>query len=227
MNTTMASRRKTGSFPKGSMRPPPAPNASRSNTQQPRSQPSQPAPPSSSIAAIVQNYSKAGEGPAGLPNKDAFQQLLAEILGPEDSGSFDEDISTNYKVLQVVTSAGLSILFQDDPFAQIDDQLQQASNSLLVIKLTVQRTPAVLFCPPPAENSQPDQLFLYLWLFPRLFPLLGHSKARGLAMELLETIEAMFFAVANLPQYWKHLKTMAGYCRSCLNCEYKICLAHA
>ncbi|KAF8246273.1 hypothetical protein K440DRAFT_655242 [Wilcoxina mikolae CBS 423.85] len=221
----MASRRKTGSFQKGSMRPPPAPNASRTNTQQPRSQPSQPAPPSS-IAAIVQNYSKAGEGPAGLPNKDAFQQLLAEILGPEDSGSFDEDISTNYKVLQVVTSAGLSILFQDDPFAQIDDQLQQASNSLLVIKLTIQRTPAVLFCPPPAENSQPDQLFLYLWLFPRLFPLLGHSKARNLAVELLETIEAMFFAVANLPQYWKHLKTMAGYCRSCLNCEYKLCLAH-
>ena len=173
----------------------------------------------------MHNYSKTGgEGTAGLPNKDAFQQLLAEILGPEDSGSFDEDISTNYKVIQVVTSAGLSVLFQDDPFARIGEQLQLASNSLTVIKITIQRSPAVLFCPPPAENSQPDQLFLYLWLFPRLLPLLGHPKARSLVADLLDTIEAIFFAVASSPHYWKHLKTMAAYCRSCLNCKYILCV---
>jgi serine/threonine-protein kinase ATR len=217
----MSARRKTGTFPKGSMRPPPAP--SRLFTQQrshnPHTQPSQQEPPSS-IAVIVQNYSKAGDR-AGLPGKDAFQQLLDEIISAEerDSSSYGEDIATNYKVLQVVTAAGLSVLLEDDPFAQTEDLLQQASNCLLVIKLTIQRDPQVLFCAPPAETSQPEQLFLYLWLFPRLLPLLGHPKTRVLAGELLDTIEAMFWAVSSRPEHWKHLKTMAGFCRSCLNCE--------
>jgi serine/threonine-protein kinase ATR len=220
MSSAMPSRQKTGSFSKGTMRPPPAPNAPRSFTQQRSQYPQSQAIPPSSIATIVQNYSKAGEGQAGLPNKDAFQQLLAEILGPEESGGFDEDISTNYKVIQVVTSAGLSTLFQDDPFANTEDQMLQASNSLLVIKLMIQRTPAVLFCPPPAENSQADHLLLYLWLMPRLFPLVGHPKAQALVVEFLETIEAMFFAVSNLQQYWLHLNIMVAYCRACSNCKY-------
>jgi len=231
------------------MRPPPAPFPVQTSTQQ---QQQQQAAPSSSLAAIVQNYSKAGSGgTGGLPTRDAFQQLLAEILGPEDGdgngngngngvgaggigGSHEEDVATNYKVLQVVTSAGLSVLFahdggdddDDDPFADMRGPLLQASNSLLVIRLTIQRTPAVLFCPSPpslplapAENSQPDQLFLYLWLFPRLFPLLGHKKARPIAKDLLETLEAIFLAVGSMSQHWKHLRTVAGYFRGCLNCK--------
>jgi serine/threonine-protein kinase ATR len=205
------------------MRPPPAPNASRPYTQQRSYHPlSQQQPPSSSsIAAIVQNYSKAGDSASGIPGKDAFQQLLDEIISAEerDSNGYEEDITTNYKVLQVVTTAGLSVLLEDDPFAQTEDLQQQASNCLLVIKLTIQRDPQVLFCKPPAENSQPEQPFLYLWLFPRLIPLLGHVKARPLTGEFLDTIEAMFWAVSSRPENWKHLKTMTGFCRSCLNCE--------
>lgn len=218
------SRRKSGVIakgggggPPGSMRPPPAPFSLRAPAQPPQSQ-----APSPSIAVIVQNYSKAGSGgTGGLPNRDAFQQLLAEILGPEDGGH-EEDITTNYKVLQVVTSAGLTILLaqDEDPFANTQEVLQQASNSLLVIRLTIQRTPGVLFCPPPqGENNQPDQLFLYLWLFPRLFPLLGQHKARPLVAELLETLEVILFAVGSMSQHWKHLRTVVGYFRGCLNCN--------
>jgi serine/threonine-protein kinase ATR len=197
------------------MRPPPLPNASVTQLSQ------QLAPPSS-IAAIVSNFQKDGEGEG-----NAFNQLLAEVMGPDFSSSGDVDTATHYKLLQIITGAGLTVLLSNDPFAQVDSQLRSASISLVVMKLTIERTPEVLFMPPPPDASQPENAFMYIWLFSQLFPLLGHPRSRTkLVGELLAAMEAMFFAAASLPRAWKHLKTMAAYCRACLNCEcmlYLVC----
>ncbi|KAA8902478.1 hypothetical protein FN846DRAFT_780587 [Sphaerosporella brunnea] len=216
----MSARRKPGmgSFSKGSMRPPPPPIASRLLTQHRSRKPqmqSATQPPPSSIAAFVQNYSKAGDGAARLPGKDAFQQLLDEMLSAEA----EEDVATNCKVVEVVTTAGLSVLLEDDPFARDDDLLQKASTCLLVLKLIIERDPRVLFCKPPVETTEPEQTILYLWLLPRLMPLLGHPKFRSLAGGLLDTVQTMFEAVSNWPEHWKQLKAMAGFFRGCLNGE--------
>lgn len=180
-------------------------------------------PPPSSVAVIVQNL-KTGDGSARLVDRDIFQQLLAEVLGPDggdptDTAGFEDNVGVNYKVVEVVMDAGLSILLQEDPFASTEGLLIQAGNSLLVVRLTIQRSPQVLFCPPPVESgAEANRPVLFLWLLPRLFPLLGHRATETLVGDLLETIEALFVAAARTPEAWKYLKTVMWYCQSCVNC---------
>lgn len=190
--------------------------------QPPTAQRSDNVPPPSSVAVIVQNL-KTGDGSARLVDRDIFQQLLAEVLGPggdpTDTAGFEDNLIVNYRVVEVVVDAGLSILLQDDPFASTKDLLLQASNSLLVVRLTIQRSPKVLFYPPPAESgAEAGRPVHFFWLLARLFPLLGHGVAETLVGDLLETIEALFVAAARTPEAWKYLKAGMGYCRNCVNC---------
>lgn len=211
----MSVRRKALAAVAGSMPPPPP-------LQLPVSQHGDQLPPPSSVAVIVQNLSKGGDGSARLVDRDIFQQLLAEVMGTDGDPSdawFEDNVGVNYKVVEVVMEAGISVLLQEDPFASTNDLLLQATNSLLVVRLTIQRSPQVLFCLPPAEHTaEANRPILFLWLLPRLFPLLGHKAAESLKLELLETIEALFVAAAKTPNAWKYLTTVMGYCRSCVNC---------
>ena len=178
--------------------------------------------PPSSFAAIVQNYSNAGEGLEGRPNKDAFQLLVSEILstvGSEDTENCADDMTTYYMAVQVVINAGLESLFNENR-ADESEKLREATNSLLVIRITLQRMPGVLFFAHSTEINHSEQQYLYLWLLPRLVSRLGNPKARPLVFDLEETIEAMFVAAASNPEYWQHLKIMMEYCREILNCEY-------
>lgn len=179
--------------------------------------------PPSSVAVIVQNL-RSVDGSARLVGRDIFQQLLAEVLGhnggdPTDAAELEDSVGVNYKVVEVVMDAGLSILLQEDPFASTDELLLQAGNSLLVVRLTIQRSPQVLFCSPPVESgAEANRPVLFLWLLPRLLPLLGHKATETLVQDLIETIEALFVAAARIPEAWRYLKTVMGYCQSCVNC---------
>lgn len=180
--------------------------------------------PSSSIAAIVQNLSKANGTPQ-LTGRDDFQQLLAELLGPNDidggdAMALEEDVGMNYRLIQIMTSAGVTVLLQDDPFAVQEELVLQAINSLLVIRKSIQRNPQVLFCPPPILNDakDTDQTILFLWLLPRLLPLLGQPRVEKLLICLLETIECIFLAATQVPESWKYMNDLICYCRSCFTC---------
>ena len=180
------------------------------------------APPPSSIAVIVQNLSKVNGTPQ-LTGRDDFQQLLAELLGTSegDGGdimAFEDDIVMNYRLIQIVTSAGVTVLLHDDPFAVQDDLVLQAFNSLLVIQKAIRRNPQVLFCQPPITGDMHEQTMLYLWLLPRLLPLLGYANSEKLLNPLLETVESIFVATTQIPRAWQYTKDLISYCRSCFTC---------
>ncbi|KAH8154219.1 uncharacterized protein LAJ45_01987 [Morchella importuna] len=209
----MSVRRKTLAAVTGSMPPPPLQFSGSQRGDQ---------PPPSSVAVIVQNLSKNGSGSSRMVDRDTFQQLLAEVMGtdgdPSDA-SLEDNVRINYKVVEVVMEAGISVLLNGDPFASTSDLLLQATNSLLVVRLTIQRSPQVLFCQPPVEHAaEPNQPILFLWLLPRLFPLLGHKVAESIKLELIQTIEAILIAAAKESEAWKYLTTVMGYCRSCITC---------
>lgn len=177
----------------------------------------------SSIAAIFQNLSKVNGTPQ-LADRDEFQQLLAELLGsndndPSEVGAFEIDLSVNYRLIYIVTSAGLTILLQDDPFAVQEELVVQAVNSLLVIRMTIQRCPQVLFRPPPDQSQmdEPQQDPLFLWLLPRLLPLLGHPRGGKLSQDLLETLECIFVATTKVPDTWKYTTVLWSY----LECSFR------
>lgn len=179
-------------------------------------------PPPSSIALVVESYSRNNDGLENLPGRDVFQQLLQELFAEHGDEAQDatDDVAQNHILIPIITAAGLNILLEDDPFSLpklTEDLLKQATNSLKVIQITIKRTPEVLFCAPPAQNSQSEQLFLGLWLLPRLFSLLSHQPAQSLTSCILDTIVAIFTAAAKSPSYTPYLNTILAYCHECFS----------
>lgn len=179
-----------------------------------RLQPSQQAPPSSSIALIVQNLPKTGDARDSLPvpEKEAFQALLNELF---QEGDGSDDVAQNHAIIPIITGAGLSVLLKDDPFASVDELIKQAENSLLVLQIIIRRTPECLFCPPPPDSSQKDQIYLGLWLLAKLLPILALPFTKPVVDGILTTIQAVFLAAANFAEDPVYLKTMVDFCLSC------------
>lgn len=217
-------------------------------------------PPSTLAAALLKNLSKPEDSAAELKaDKNAFQQLLAELLPPSKNGTGNETddrtmedavaplggaasttgiegdayssstnpiktLTLNFKLMQVIVSAGLMVLLQDDPFASIDQQTAQAEDCLSILRLTVQRTPSVLVFNPtsglPSAEKQPlaesmGNVPLYLWLLPRIIPLLGQPELRSLQKSLLETLKTIVIEIGKLPKAWGHVRLLLSYLRIC------------
>jgi serine/threonine-protein kinase ATR len=125
-------------------------------------------PPSTIAAQIVHNRSNvARQEPE---NKALFGKLLQEYL--RDPIIEDSNVETNAQLIQVVAEAGLDILLSDDPFAP-NTLLEQARDSLLVIKLTVARKPDVLLF---QEESGQDRPPLILWILAKILHLMGRRN---------------------------------------------------
>ncbi|KAF2431255.1 hypothetical protein EJ08DRAFT_649062 [Tothia fuscella] len=125
-------------------------------------------PPSTIAAQIVHNRSHvARQEPE---NKALFGELLQEYL--KNPVIEEANVETNAQLIGVVAEAGLDVLLKDDPFAP-DTLLQQATDSLLVIQLTIKRTPDVLLYGSNDESPNGEKPPLLLWLLPKILSLLG------------------------------------------------------
>lgn len=133
--------------------------------------------PASTIAAkIVHNHQDATTRQEP-ESKQLFGRLLQEYLNDSSSeDALEKSLETNAKLISIVVEAGLDCLLKDNPFAQ-DLLLPQATDSLKVIQITIERVPEVLFC----SDGRDDQPQLVLWLMPKLLALLGRKYLASLA----------------------------------------------
>ncbi|GAO52708.1 hypothetical protein G7K_6779-t1 [Saitoella complicata NRRL Y-17804] len=151
-----------------------------------RALPSQRLPPHGSILASQ----------ADITDQNVFRQLINEVLrlptsnndGP-DASAFDVELDTNYQLIQVVTNVGLAPLADNESPGELD--IQQAHNTLLVIRITMQRTPKVLY-QALAQATSPEKVILALWLLPYVTKLLGHPKLTDLHEDIIQTLEDIF-----------------------------------
>lgn len=147
------------------------------------------APPPSTLAAqIVQNQTRP---PVSQQNGQAatFAGLLNEILH-NDTAAPETDIDVNVKLVNVVAEVGLAPLVDGNPFAQWDELILQATDSIAVIESTIKRQPEVLFT---AINQDGQQLFLPL--LTRLASVCGRDRCDTLPIVnlldcALSTLEA-------------------------------------
>jgi serine/threonine-protein kinase ATR len=166
------------------------------------------APPPSTLAAqIVQNQTTTRASQQS-GEKATFSGLLHEILH-SSSATPETDIGVNVQLISVVVEAGLSILARDDPFAQLDLLLPQATDSLAVVKATIVRQPEVLFAP-IGQDGPP----LVVWLLARLFPLCGRSKCDGLPIAGLINSA---ISVLGSSKLWRSAADVQGLIRECIN----------
>lgn len=180
--------------------------------------------PQSTIAAqIVQNLSTKNGDPQPA-DRGSFQQLLVEILGAESDQSaenraFEKDFNVNYRLVCVVIKAGLDVLLSQDPFITPENLLVQASNSVSVIHLTIQKTPQILFFSPTSdvEGSDKFQPPLFVLLLPKIFSLLGHPTANSLQGKLTDLLLLLFEVTTGSSESWKRSGELLRYFRACIN----------
>jgi serine/threonine-protein kinase ATR len=141
-------------------------------------------PPPSTIAAQIV-YNRATVTKQEPANKALFGKLLQEYL--RDPILEESNVDTHAQLIQVVTEAGLDVLLSDDPFAP-DNLLEQARDSLLVIKLTVSRKPGVLLF--HGENVR-DRPPLVLWILAKLLNLMGRRNLTSIQMDIQSLLNSM------------------------------------
>jgi serine/threonine-protein kinase ATR len=140
-------------------------------------------PPSTIAAQIVHN--RANVARQEPENKALFGKLLHEYL--RDPIAEDSSVETNAQLIQVVAEAGLDVMLSDDPFAP-SNLLEQAKESLLVMRLTVVRRPEVLQYSPEDDDAQPP---LLLWILAKILRLLGRKSLRAMQDDLCTLLSTM------------------------------------
>ena len=145
-------------------------------------------PPSTIAAQIVHNRSYvARQEPE---NKALFGKLLQEYI--RDPIIEDSSVETNAQLIQVVAEAGLDVLLSDDPFAP-DALLEQARDSLLVLKLTISRKPEVLLYQGEDEDGKPP---FVLWILAKVLRLIGRQALDAIQPDLAFMISDMIAALS-------------------------------
>jgi hypothetical protein len=166
-------------------------------------------PPSTIAAQIVHNRSHvARQEPE---NKALFGKLLQEYL--KDPVVEEVNVETSAQLIGVVAEAGLDVLLKDDPFAP-DTLLQQASDSLLVIQLTIRRTPGVLFVGSGSDSAEEQKPPLILWLLTKILSLLGRSHMDTIQDSLSTFLTDIVRVIRKGSQLWRASSIVLGMLRS-------------
>ena len=178
-------------------------------------------PPSTIAAQIVNNLSTA-KGQHKAEDRENFEQLLCELLsaGDEaftDGAAIETDPNINYKLICVVTRAGLGNLLHDDPFADHDHCLSQAMRCLTVLQLTIQKSRTTLFDHPSTfVDDDTIKVPLYVWFLPKLLAVLGHPQAEPLQDKVTEVLIAVVLAAAGSSKPWFNIRRLLMYFKSCV-----------
>jgi len=181
-------------------------------------------PPSTMAAQLINNIS-TGNNPSRTSERDDLQRLMAEISQIEsqgtETGNIELQTQNAHKLIYVFTRAVLERLSQDDPFVNVTEMVAHASDALDVFATVIKETPGVLVLI-PSENDQLQGRGieqLWLWLFPRLLPLLGRPKMQALSDKIKSLLLRAFEVVAVSPQLWCLSASMFVYLRDCVFSE--------
>lgn len=169
-------------------------------------------PPSTLAAKIVENRSKTVQQnqPEG---KELFSKLLQEYLA--DPTIEESSLETNAKLIKVVAEAGLDTLLRDDPFSR-DDRIQQAKDSIAVIRLTIERVPTVLFYS-EASSSNSLSLPLFLGLLPKVISLFGRPHLDAIQSDLTALLETCMSVGRKSTRSWQASEAIDSILRLCVD----------
>lgn len=168
-------------------------------------------PPSTLAAQIVQNQTRqaATQRPQAQPQGPApsFQDLLQEILHNQAAAQ-ETDVNVNAQLVSVLIQGCLSPLTTvENPFADGNELLEQASNSIAVIGITIKRQPDVLL-----TQLNQDGPLLLLELLAALIALCGRPKCdvKGLLSSAITAFKASI-------HIWQQARTVQEVIQECVD----------
>ncbi|KAI9731830.1 MAG: serine/threonine-protein kinase M1 [Claussenomyces sp. TS43310] len=178
-------------------------------------------PPPSTLAANLVNNLPAKRNPARSEEQEDFQHLLLEVSESREVESGDDDVEAkleqHHKLIYVVTKAVLELPIKKNPFTNVQQQLQQASEALDILIATIKETPEVLLhvTGPQARIRRGSRFPLWIWLSPRLLALLGREGCGALQDKIQEFFEISFTAASRSVHLWALNTSLFNYLRLC------------
>ncbi|KAM5446283.1 serine/threonine-protein kinase M1 [Microsporum audouinii] len=174
------------------------------------------APVSSLIPSHLASHLAAGTSREHCIDRETFSQLRREILGQSENNETIINSNTNdiYNLICVVVKAGLEqSLKPQDVRAAGDDLIGQTLDCLDIIRLAIQRAPAVL-----NENSKPDilgeytpQSPLFVWLLSPLLTLLCSRDEKSIQDKVCQIVSTIYGAQFKVIQLWYSVKSISRF----------------
>ena len=152
--------------------------------------------PPSTRAAQLAEHLVDGQQRTRNQDQQSFQQLLREVLESasehaHNDQTFDRSAEVNGKLIFVIVRVGIDSVTQSSPFNPKSQQEDQLLDSLKAIRISLQRSPAVLFSPSPDSRLEDgNKICLYEWLFQRVLAVattINHTKVQTQIALLLKT----------------------------------------
>lgn len=150
-------------------------------------------PPSSILAARVVN----GDATSDF-DQASFNQLLEESLGADENGqpNLGSDVQVNHKLICIILKAGVDPTIRDtkdNPFQSNGPSSKDSAQfpcCLDVIRTAIERSPEVIYVKsvPEDQISSNTSLPLFVWLIPKLLPVLAENAVTGSREAIIKVI---------------------------------------
>ncbi|KAK0671217.1 hypothetical protein QBC41DRAFT_344886 [Cercophora samala] len=159
------------------------------------------APPPSTLAAqIVENISSTSrKSHLDEASTEELKHLQSRVekynANSEAIKTLEEQVEYNHTLVYIIGDVSLKVLHWDDPLAHQEKLHEGAISAFGFLKTTFTETPSVLkYATDGTKYLNMGEEPLWLWIFPRLFRILAHRRARAIAGE----IEVLFIYILEL-----------------------------
>jgi hypothetical protein len=175
-------------------------------------------PASSNVAAQIVNNHEAATPERRAEDRNAFGHLLQEILSNPGAESPDKNLSC--KLVTVMAEAGLGAITKElrDPFVDREQLFSQATDSISVIELVIQKYPELLVDGNGSEPHNTSQGRLFLYLLPKILCLFSHEQCQPLAAVLTKLLSYLIEVALRNVDLWHHGLTFISIYRCCVEC---------
>ncbi len=179
----------------------------------------QDAPPSTLAAHLASNLSHSRR-PSKHGEQEDFQRLLLEVSRHEQDPNRDTSIEAviehHHKLIYVVVKAVLEVLTRDDSVLN-EQLLQQASDGLDILIVTIKETPEVLdhIADSDSQLQTGRNAPLWMWLFPRVLALVGRQRCDVLHEKITDFFWVSFSTVSKSLKLWTLNTSFFSYLRRC------------
>ncbi|OTB07470.1 hypothetical protein M426DRAFT_8837 [Hypoxylon sp. CI-4A] len=178
-------------------------------------------PPSTLAAQLVENISASmrSSRPDETAELKRFFSIIEDVKNqPDLPKTPQERMEYNHMLIYVFARVVLDGLKWDDPFADRNRLRTDASRAINLLKITIRETPEVLLIRSEASaflfrGDEP----LWLWIFPRVLKMLGHSQCANLKADIDTFFREVFLVTLRTSVLWPLMPQIIAYVKSSFN----------
>ncbi|TDZ15040.1 Protein kinase rad3 [Colletotrichum orbiculare MAFF 240422] len=179
------------------------------------------APPSTLAAQLVENISASNKSTRSDENAE-LRRLFSTIEKiknePELLRTLEERTEHNHMLIYVYARVVLEGIKLDDPFPDRSHLRNEALKAINFLRITIEETPGVLlYCEDGNRYVFRGQEPLWVWIFPKILRLLGHSNCVELSTPIESFFQFLLVVTMRRGSFWSLLSSMLSYLRESSN----------